>query len=1652
MARQISLLEGDCESCPEGHPTHCVNVFTPITLAYDNGNGGAFSGSVAPGALFLSGDSTYTVTSWIVDGAEMITTPTVLGPYPPGGAGYDAYFADLGALLTSLDPNGLTWSMFVGQLPLYHFRHLRATVPCDVAQISEYGPITSTRVWDKGSKTYTQFVGNKPSEQIGCYERIVTDCPDEQGNGFEFLIIDTETGLYLDLDALAAEYGTEICVARCEKGFPESPAEGITCETEQQRACCEDSDGVKTPIILDTVVCTDINGVITRDSAVYDEASYLQFIATGDLSVLIEIDVDEEDCTVTYCGEATFLGIRTLCDENGDKVDFVDYETEDGLWTEGPFESGTDFPSSALGPFEECECEPRTIIDSECFIVPLYYYEWDNGIHADIATGALLPDVAPFAGYMPPHAHGTVEIVGGDGTRQGFIDRHLKCGTATIDNIMIDGVNVLPAPVVETTTAGTWGPLNDLLWTTLQGLGYDTPAGRGCDDERANGGKINCFGRSTSCEDIGLESFQVTDCNGRVWIFGIQQVPVGETRVTRVRYYDCNGDVQCEWIDEETKAVIPAPDPSCLIPCDDGCTTSEIPGNWCDISYSGDPEIEDTTHATDIIVQVKTCGADQTVTYWQLIDGALVEYTQVGVIADCDSGAEPEIPPPPCPPDAVFGCVTVPGSNYSVADNSRWVFPGATQFNHLSNGKAMEIVAHLEDGTSVNLGVLSDPYYLGFRAALEAAMPDCLVKFVCANHTSPKGCRAVHVANLAAYPAYDAPTFPADPGNFLTNPDSQELWASGWLWECAGCVSPIVQFEIVNSSDPDYIGATKDLIVHTLPDETYYMAVTCDGIFWKDCDGNDIQPPVGAKCAVPCAPPNPLEALIGDSCCDVDGEGTSDEECVVEELSQGEHTGFSVFGQDGAPAVKHSAFNADLTAAITAAIEGDCLFMLKHGDGATFIGDGNTSLPVATGGGVMAPGLASATACDGTELATVLGDQSTPSTVTFISYCGKAEEASGAKRQVLFTEDKCANETLGEIRDKLCEEDCTYEVWCDETPREFLVAVCPSGITILSALDGEPLGCTTEFLYCGRIPAGMTADTTTQIRIGADSIDVVDIAGWDTWTEAERLAHILTLVGAPVVAGPDAEGRYYFDPADDPALPTGFCGGRFCALQAWTTQSVEVCTGPDGTVSATNCDPEGPDYDVVTLPDVCSDVAGTLTPIQVYIDGEFGLEYYIDVNQNVVTEVGTLTPGACILEDVTTSVIAEGCYNGQPATLFIKSSCPEGECESVPAVNLLTNGELEGTAGISVLPTGWSQIPYTDPTSPASSSPRDTSDTTSLTGHNVSNGTAGTPHQGTSFVSSLLGSASQLTGFGEGLQQNVSGLVPGDSYSICFWQAVVQQSNATAQTGGWSVHIDNTLAASTAETTTTQTGPTDLNLNWEKRTVTFVATATSHDIKFGPWTTSSLALRMGIDDISLTALAAGASCCVDIDCVAVVLEGTTEPIVPDPALPISLVSCRTQPTVTTELEIEAVCAVVDGVKVPVWQVVETVYLDGVETSTNQYLADIDTFAEVIGTIEPCDPDVDLVSADVCDPKLGTLLAVTIDGTTTYYDPTNGQAVVPGDVNALLGGACPLPNQHLIEGCVEVDGELVDGYTLIDELGNPLFPPRALTTLGFKDCC
>ena len=195
-----------------------------------------------------------------------------------------------------------------------------------------------------------------------------------------------------------------------------------------------------------------------------------------------------------------------------------------------------------------------------------------------------------------------------------------------------------------------------------------------------------------------------------------------------------------------------------------------------------------------------------------------------------------------------------------------------------------------------------------------------------------------------------------------------------------------------------------------------------------------------------------------------------------------------------------------------------------------------------------------------------------------------------------------------------------------------------------------------------------------------------------------------------------------------------------------------------------------------------------------------------------------------------------------------------------------TNGDLDGTInGNSSLPTGWQNVPYTDVNCQALHVGNDTPDLTSLTQPSPTIGMNGNPFSGNTFVSGTFGS-NPPNFFQEGIMQTVNGFITGQEYLICFRQTVAKSNYSLDEFGSWAVYIDTGLVGITMPTHGKEPFGS-ISLIWELRTVSFIATATSHLIKFlpldddsnyvGSFTDTTGALRMGIDSIGLVAIIDG---------------------------------------------------------------------------------------------------------------------------------------------------------------------------------------------------
>jgi gliding motility-associated-like protein len=200
-----------------------------------------------------------------------------------------------------------------------------------------------------------------------------------------------------------------------------------------------------------------------------------------------------------------------------------------------------------------------------------------------------------------------------------------------------------------------------------------------------------------------------------------------------------------------------------------------------------------------------------------------------------------------------------------------------------------------------------------------------------------------------------------------------------------------------------------------------------------------------------------------------------------------------------------------------------------------------------------------------------------------------------------------------------------------------------------------------------------------------------------------------------------------------------------------------------------------------------------------------------------------------------------------PALLVVYERC---------GAQTFQNPDLEGTImTTSELPDSWDAVPFDDPVCSAVDLLSMTPDLTSLTMPNAFGGIIGNPYSGQTFMSGLYSE----TYWQEGIMQTVSGFVPNTWYTVRFHQAVVKQMNALDPSGCWIVYVDGTLAGITSPTWSDE-HYASIAFDWETRYVGFMATATTHTLKFLPYDTDPDNLwvysyyntsRLGIDSIGI---------------------------------------------------------------------------------------------------------------------------------------------------------------------------------------------------------
>lgn len=169
----------------------------------------------------------------------------------------------------------------------------------------------------------------------------------------------------------------------------------------------------------------------------------------------------------------------------------------------------------------------------------------------------------------------------------------------------------------------------------------------------------------------------------------------------------------------------------------------------------------------------------------------------------------------------------------------------------------------------------------------------------------------------------------------------------------------------------------------------------------------------------------------------------------------------------------------------------------------------------------------------------------------------------------------------------------------------------------------------------------------------------------------------------------------------------------------------------------------------------------------------------------------------------------------------------------------ITNGSLTGTVASSTLPTGWT---------PPQGTP-DTCDTTgpfNYTGH----AWVLSPDGGT-----FVRAGGPGAGTAEALGQTLTGFDIGTTYQIDFFQTNLAHAHPstsayTGDTGNWEFFLDGSLVASSSAMAPPPTID-DFNV-WEATSISFVATATTHDLMIAANTLGTYAAYMGIDGLHIS--------------------------------------------------------------------------------------------------------------------------------------------------------------------------------------------------------
>ncbi|MFJ7489684.1 hypothetical protein ACIQZB_00235 [Streptomyces sp. NPDC097727] len=290
---------GQCTECPVSFDTECVGVVERTEASYDNtsliGGVPGKCGSVqGPNGQFSCETSSgpYTITSWIVDGAEVIADAGKQfagGPCGPGTPAAPGMHLNWAQALTNLDPTGATWT---AQDAAGCAWHVRSTGGTDTV----YGSMTITGSIT-GVPNGTWILGPAQS----CAEAQYTKVYVQECDGTVSVKWLTAAGV--ETSAPAGDY------VRCGTGCGGNGG-GQGTDAEALTLCDTQADGTSVPFLRHLV---------------YDADGAVAAVVDTDLSALAPYTPTG---TVGVCAaeDRAHVVERCLCDDtDGDGVADTDY-------------------------------------------------------------------------------------------------------------------------------------------------------------------------------------------------------------------------------------------------------------------------------------------------------------------------------------------------------------------------------------------------------------------------------------------------------------------------------------------------------------------------------------------------------------------------------------------------------------------------------------------------------------------------------------------------------------------------------------------------------------------------------------------------------------------------------------------------------------------------------------------------------------------------------------------------------------------------------------------------------------------------------------------------------------------------------------------------------------------------------------------------------------------------------------------------------------------------------------------------------------------------------------------------------------------------------------------------------------------------------